>query len=64
MQRLRVILVCHTCGFLELRYVVPLPPLAFNVLSFQLPVGWHQQWHAATAGFVLVCDRCVGGNSP
>jgi hypothetical protein len=60
MQRLRVILVCHRCGFLELRYVVPSAPEHLEVLSFQLPAGWQQRWDDESGGIVVLCERCAG----
>jgi hypothetical protein len=60
MQRLRVILVCHRCGLLELRYVVPTAPAHPEVLSFRLPLGWCQRWDEETGGEVVLCGRCSG----
>jgi hypothetical protein len=59
MQRLRVILVCDNCGFLELRYVVPAAPDNLDTLSFPLPPGWSQRWDAGSGGVVVLCQRCA-----
>ncbi|HEY4012272.1 MAG TPA: hypothetical protein VGM06_02955 [Polyangiaceae bacterium] len=64
MQRLRVILVCNSCGFLELRYVVPAAPRELNLVSFPLPIGWFQRWDDRTGGSVLLCERCAKVISP
>jgi hypothetical protein len=59
MQRIRLILVCHRCGALELRYVVPAAPSHPEVLALPMPAGWHQEWDDESAGIVLICERCV-----
>jgi hypothetical protein len=59
MQRLRLILVCHRCGFLELRYAVPSAPPHPEVLSLPIPSGWRQRWDDESGGFVLLCERCA-----
>jgi hypothetical protein len=64
MQRLRVILVCNSCGFLELRYVVPVAFQQSELVSFALPAGWFQRWDGAAGGVILLCDRCVGVTTP
>jgi len=59
MQRIRVILVCHRCGALELRYVVPAAPTHPEVLALPIPAGWHQEWDDGSGGIVLICERCA-----
>jgi hypothetical protein len=59
MQKLRLILVCHKCSALELRYVVPSAPPHPEVLSLPIPRGWKQRWDEESGGFVLICEVCA-----
>ena len=59
MRELRVILVCHRCERLALRYVRSLPPQDPDVLSFPVPAGWHQRWDDEAQAFVILCEACA-----
>jgi hypothetical protein len=62
MRELRVIVICHRCARLALRYVTALPPGDPDVISFAMPAGWRQRWDDDAQAFVFVCDPCASSN--
>ncbi|HZU82458.1 MAG TPA: hypothetical protein VE987_06065 [Polyangiaceae bacterium] len=62
MPQLRVILVCHRCARLELRYVRLSAPADPRTVSFPLPEGWHQRWDDDGQAIVVECDRCASAS--